>query len=243
MPAKKSTPRGRTAARPKLLAGGNPQIAKGDGDATVRIFIEAMPGWKRDVGRRLDALVEQAVPHVRKAVRWNSPFYGVEGNGWFLGFHCLTKYVKLAFFKGTSLKPPPPVASTQEDVHAGGRSLLPHPRGGRDRRSPPHALDQAGGEAARQRLLLNAARGCPCPKSRTLVLCGSGSPVPCRRTFTAGILPAAHSLEPSLRHPGSARPPHAGDTARATPRVMHGRQADVSRFGAGTRPARCRRRA
>ena len=116
MPAKKSTPRGRTAARPKLLAGGNPQIAKGDGDATVRIFIEAMPGWKRDVGRRLDALVEQAVPHVRKAVRWNSPFYGVEGNGWFLGFHCLTKYVKLAFFKGTSLKPPPPVASTQEDV-------------------------------------------------------------------------------------------------------------------------------
>ena len=116
MAAKKSMRGGKAPAKPKLLSGGNPQIPKGDGAAPVRAFIEAMPGWKRDVGRRLDALVERAVPGVRKAVRWNSPFYGVEGRGWFLGVHCLTKYVKLAFFRGTSLEPPPPVASTQEDV-------------------------------------------------------------------------------------------------------------------------------
>jgi len=116
MAAKKSMRGGKAPAKPKLLSGGNPQIPKGDGAAPVRAFIEAMPGWKRDVGRRLDALVERAVPGVRKAVRWNSPFYGVEGRGWFLGVHCLTKYVKLAFFRGASLEPPPPVASTQEDV-------------------------------------------------------------------------------------------------------------------------------
>lgn len=116
MAAKKSTRVGKAPAKPKLLTGGNPQIPKGDGDAPVRAYIEAMPNWKRDVGRRLDALVVDAVPGVRKAVRWNSPFYGVEGRGWFLGVHCLTKYVKLAFFKGTALRPPPPVASTQEDV-------------------------------------------------------------------------------------------------------------------------------
>ncbi len=96
---------------PRLLAGGNPQIAKGDGDEPVQAYIAAMPGWKRDVGRRLDALIEQAVPDVRKAVKWNSPFYGVEGNGFFVGFHCLTKYVKVAFFYGGSLEPVPPVAS------------------------------------------------------------------------------------------------------------------------------------
>ncbi len=106
----------RNAARLKLLSGGNPQIAKADGDAPVQDYIAAMPGWKRDVGRRLDALITRTVPHVRKAVRWNSPFYGIEGQGWFLGVHCITKYVKVAFFKGTSLRPMPPVESKQKDV-------------------------------------------------------------------------------------------------------------------------------
>src|SRR5215510_4109424 len=96
------------AARKTLLAGGNPQIAKGDGDAPVQAYIAAMPGWKRDVGRRLDALIVRAVPGVHKAVKWNSPFYGVEGDGWFLNFHCFTHYVKVAFFRGSSLRPLPP---------------------------------------------------------------------------------------------------------------------------------------
>jgi hypothetical protein len=96
------------AKKPALLSGGNPQIAKGDGDAPVRAYIAAMPGWKRDLGRRLDALIERTVPDVQRAVRWNSPFYGVEGQGWFLGLHCFTKYVKVAFFRGTSLRPLPP---------------------------------------------------------------------------------------------------------------------------------------
>ena len=91
-----------------LLSGGNPQIPKGDGDAPVQAYIAAMPGWKSDVGRRIDALVERTVPDVRKGVRWNSPFYGMEGKGWFLSLHCLTKYVQLTFFKGASLDPPPP---------------------------------------------------------------------------------------------------------------------------------------
>ncbi|MBI3270536.1 MAG: DUF1801 domain-containing protein [Planctomycetes bacterium] len=95
-------------ARPTLLAGGNPQIAKADGDAPVQAYIAAMPGWKRDVGRRLDALLVRTVPGVRKAVKWNSPFYGLEGQGWFLGFHCFTKYVKVTFFRGTFLRPVPP---------------------------------------------------------------------------------------------------------------------------------------
>ena len=94
--------------RPKLLSGGNPQIAKGDGDAPVQAYIAAMPGWKRAVGERLDALVHRAVPDARKAVKWNSPFYGIEGHGWFLSFHCYAKYVRLAFFRGVALKPPPP---------------------------------------------------------------------------------------------------------------------------------------
>ena len=85
-----------------LLSGGNPQIAKADGDAPVRAYIAAMPGWKRDAGRRLDALIVRTVPGVRKAVKWNSPFYGVEGQGWFLGIHCFTKYIKVAFFRGAS---------------------------------------------------------------------------------------------------------------------------------------------
>ena len=101
---------------PKLLSGGNPQIAKGDGDAPVQAYIAAMPGWKSDVGRRLDALIEQNVPDLRKAVKWNSPFYGVEGQGWFLSTHCATRYVKIAFFKGRALDPMPPVESKQPDV-------------------------------------------------------------------------------------------------------------------------------
>jgi hypothetical protein len=97
--------------KPALLSGGNPQIPKGDGEAPVKAYIAAMPGWKRDAGRRLDALITRTVPEVRKGVRWNSPFYGIEGQGWFLAFHCFTKYIKITFLKGTSLRPPPPVAS------------------------------------------------------------------------------------------------------------------------------------
>ena len=102
--------------KPALLAGGNPQIAKAEGDAPVQAYIAAMPGWKRDVGRRLDALIVRTVPGVRKAVKWNSPFYGVDGRGWFLSFHCFTNYVKVAFFRGTSLRPAPPGESRQKDV-------------------------------------------------------------------------------------------------------------------------------
>jgi hypothetical protein len=101
---------------PILLAGGNPQIAKADGDAPVQAYIAAMPGWKRDVGRRLDALIGRTVPDVYKAVKWNSPFYGIEGQGWFLNFHCFTKYVKLAFFRGKSLRPLPPGKSKHKEV-------------------------------------------------------------------------------------------------------------------------------
>jgi hypothetical protein len=104
------------AAKPALLAGGNPQIAKADGDAPVQAYIAAMPGWKCDVGRRLDALIVRTVPDVSKAVRWNSPFYGIEGQGWFLNFHCFTKYVKVAFFRGTSLRPLPPGESKHNEV-------------------------------------------------------------------------------------------------------------------------------
>ena len=106
----------RKVAKPALLAGGNPQIAKADGDAPVQAYIAAMPGWKRDVGRRLDALIVRTVPGVRKAVKWNSPLYGVEGQGWFLGIHCFTNYVKVAFFRGTSLRPVPPGESKSKDT-------------------------------------------------------------------------------------------------------------------------------
>jgi hypothetical protein len=102
--------------KPRLLSGGNPQIAKGDGNAPVRAYIAAMPGWKRGVGRRLDALVVRTVPGVRKAVKWNSPFYGVEGQGWFLAVHCYTQYVKLTFFRGSSLSPVPPGESKHKEV-------------------------------------------------------------------------------------------------------------------------------
>jgi hypothetical protein len=101
---------------PVLLSGGNPQIAKADGDAPVEAYLAAMPGWKRDVGRRLDSIIAAAVPNVRKAVRWNSPFYGIEGRGWFVSFHCFTKYVKVTFHNGASLEPPPPVDSRHPDV-------------------------------------------------------------------------------------------------------------------------------
>lgn len=100
----------------KLLSGGNPQIAKGDGDGPVQAYIDAMPGWKSDAGRRLDALIVRTIPDVRKAVRWNSPFYGIEGQGWFLGLHCLTKYIKVAFFRGASLDPLPPVESKDKNT-------------------------------------------------------------------------------------------------------------------------------
>lgn len=104
--------------KPVLLSGGNPQIAKGYGDAPVKAYIAAMPGWKSDVGRRLDAIIENAVPGVRKAVKWNSPLYGAadEGQGWFLGIHVFTKYVKVSFFRGASLNPIPPGASKQKEV-------------------------------------------------------------------------------------------------------------------------------
>lgn len=101
---------------PKLLSGGNPQIAKADGDAPVQAYIAAMPGWKRELGERLDAIIERTVPHVSKAVKWNSPFYGIEGEGWFLSFHVFTKYVKVAFFKGAALRPLPPGASKSEET-------------------------------------------------------------------------------------------------------------------------------
>jgi hypothetical protein len=106
----------RQSGKPSLLAGGNPQIAKADGDAPVQEYIAAMPGWKREVGHRLDRLIVRTVPHVRKAVKWNSPFYGIEGQGWFLSVHCFTKYVKVAFFRGASLDPLPPGKSKQKEV-------------------------------------------------------------------------------------------------------------------------------
>jgi hypothetical protein len=107
----------KAAAKPTLLSGGNPQIPKGDGDAPVQAYIAAMPDWKRDVGRHLDALIVRTVPGVHKAVKWNSPFYGVEDQGgWFLSFHCFAKYVKVTFFRGTSLRPLPPGESKHKDV-------------------------------------------------------------------------------------------------------------------------------
>ena len=104
------------AAKPTLLAGDNPQIAKGEGDAPVQAYIAAIPGWKQDVARRVDALIVRIVPGVRKAIKWNSPFYGIEGQGWFLSTHCFTKYVKVTFFEGTSLRPVPPGASKHPEV-------------------------------------------------------------------------------------------------------------------------------
>jgi hypothetical protein len=120
--ARKTAPNSQSGKEPVLLSGGNPQIAKGYGDAPVAAYIAAMPGWKRDVGRRLDEIVTRTVPGVRKAVKWNSPFYGAPDEGpkgqagWFLSFHCFTRYVKVTFFRGTSLHPVPPGASKHKEV-------------------------------------------------------------------------------------------------------------------------------
>jgi hypothetical protein len=111
MPAAK-----KTSNAPKLLSGGNPQIPKGDGDAPVQAYLDAMPGWQQDLGRKLDSLIVGVVPNVHKAVKWNSPFYGIEGQGWFLNFHCFTNYVKVAFFRGKALSPVPPGESKNDDV-------------------------------------------------------------------------------------------------------------------------------
>jgi hypothetical protein len=113
--AKKAAPK-RVAKKPKLLSGGNPQIAKGYGDAPVQAYIAAIPGWKRDIARRLDAIITRAVPGVKKAVKWNSPFYGVADDLWFLSFHCFTNYVKVTFFRGTSLDPVPAGTSKHKGV-------------------------------------------------------------------------------------------------------------------------------
>jgi hypothetical protein len=126
--AKKSKSPPKAGAKPKpmrmrkargatrLLSGGNPQIAKADGDAPVQAYLAAMPDWKRDIGKRLDALIVRAVPKVQKAVKWNSPFYGIAGQGWFLSFHVFSRYVKVTFFRGTSLQPVPPGPSKHEEV-------------------------------------------------------------------------------------------------------------------------------
>ena len=125
MPEKKPRQAARARERPPLpvnengvvmLSGGNPQIAKGDGDGPVQLYIANMPAWKRDVGRALDDLIVRTVPNVRKAVRWNSPFYGVEGQGWFLSYHVFARYVKVTFLKGKSLNPMPPVDSKDPDT-------------------------------------------------------------------------------------------------------------------------------
>ena len=115
-PTGKTSKKSTKVAKPVLLSGGNPQIAKADGDAPVQAYIAAMPGWKRDVGRRLDAVIMRAVPGVRKAVKYNSPLYGIGGEGWFLSYHCFTNYVKVAFFRGASLRPVPPGESKQKEV-------------------------------------------------------------------------------------------------------------------------------
>ena len=115
-PTKKAAPRASAAKPVRLLAGGNPQIAKGDGDAPVQAYITAMPGWKRDVGRWLDTTIERKVPNVRKAVKWNSPFYGIDGQGWFLAIHTYTHYVKVVFFRGAALRPVPPGVSKSKET-------------------------------------------------------------------------------------------------------------------------------
>lgn len=113
---KKKAPAKRASGAPKLLSGGNPQIAKGYGDAPVQAYIAAMPDWKRAIGQRIDAIITATVPKVKKAVKWNSPFYGVTESAWFISFHVFTKYVKVAFFNGSALKPMPPGVSKQAYV-------------------------------------------------------------------------------------------------------------------------------
>jgi hypothetical protein len=123
-PPKKAKPvKARTAKKVVLLSGGNPQIAKADGDKPVQAYIAAMPGWTRAVGKRLDAIITRAVPNVQKAVKWNSPFYGIAGQGWFVSFHVFARYVKLTFFRGTALKPAPSGGKSKDarwiDIHEG----------------------------------------------------------------------------------------------------------------------------
>ncbi|HYQ45641.1 MAG TPA: DUF1801 domain-containing protein [Polyangiaceae bacterium] len=116
-PAKQVRSKAKRPAKPvKLLAGGNPQIAKAEGDEPVQAYIDALPSWKRELAQRLDALIVKNVPQVRKAVKWNSPLYGIDGQGWFLGLHTFTRYLKLAFFRGTSLRPMPPGASKGKET-------------------------------------------------------------------------------------------------------------------------------
>lgn len=105
-----------SSGSPRLLSGGNPQIAKGYGDEPIKAYIAAMPGWKKDIGQQLDKLIVKAVPKVHKAVKWNSPLYGIEGQGWFISLHCFAKYIKIAFFRGTSLKPVPPEPSKTKET-------------------------------------------------------------------------------------------------------------------------------
>ena len=142
--ADKVTKKSGEAAEPVLLSGGNPQIAKADGDAPVQAYIAAMPGWKSDVGRRLDSIIVRTVPDVRKAVRWNSPFYGMEGQGWFLNFHCFAKYVKVAFFNGTSLDPAPAGRVQRRE-----RALSQHLRGRPVRRGAVRRMGEASQSVAR----------------------------------------------------------------------------------------------
>src|SRR5690606_27305817 len=122
--AKRPAAKKPAAKQPVLLSGGNPQIPKGDGDAPVQAYIAAIPDWKREVARTLDALVVRTVPRLQKAVKWNSPFYGVEGKGWFLSYHCFTRYLKVTFFQGAKLRPRPPGPSKDPntrylDLHEG----------------------------------------------------------------------------------------------------------------------------
>ena len=115
-PVKKTVKKAAPKKAVKLLSGGNPQIAKGDGDASVQAYIKAVPGWKQEIAKRVDAIVTKTIPEVKKAVKWNSPFYGIEGQGWFLSMHCFNNYVKVAFFKGVYLTPPLPGQSKQKEV-------------------------------------------------------------------------------------------------------------------------------
>ncbi len=137
----KKAPAKRGVSKTKLLSGGNPQIAKGYGDEPVQAYIAAMPGWKREVGKRLDALIERAVPSVKKAVKWNSPLYGVVEGEWFLGVHCFAKYIKVAFFNGGSLRPLPPEGSKQKNV----RYLHVHEDGAVDEKQFVEWVKQAKG--------------------------------------------------------------------------------------------------
>jgi hypothetical protein len=125
---------------PRLLSGGNPQIPKGEGDGPVQAYVAAMPGWKSALGRRLDDLIVRTVPDVHKAVKWNQPFYGHEGQGWFLSFRCFTTYVQIAFFRGTSLDPPPPKGSKHPEV----RYLDIHEDDDVDERQLTSWIEQAG---------------------------------------------------------------------------------------------------